>query len=165
MGWIFMEGAADPALAWFLFGATLITIEALTVPGIGLFLAGLGADATALIVQSGLIGKAAFTAQLTAFFAFTSLFTLLLWRPLQRYRSRRSPLDSGYHNLIGTTGRVAAGGLSHTTTGQVEWSGTHMNAVIDPSCGAETLTEGALVTILSVEGTTLNVAPADSVLP
>lgn len=161
MEWIL----ANPALAWFLFGAALITIEVLTVPGIGLFLAGLGADGTAILIQSGLLSETAFALQFAAFFTLTSLFALLLWKPLQYYRSRKSPGSQSYHNLIGTTGTVASGGLAHGVTGQVIWSGTRMNAVIDSACPLETLPEGALVIIRSVTGTTLSVAPADSVHP
>jgi membrane protein implicated in regulation of membrane protease activity len=148
-------------LLWLAGGALLIIAEALTAPGIGIFLAGLGGMMTALLIEAGWIGEKAFLAQCTSFFAFTCLWTLLLWRPLKRLRHGKIQAPGRtYHNMIGTQAVVASGGLTRGQAGYVAWSGTLMNAVIDSGSKLDSLPEGAQVTIVSILGNTLSVIPA-----
>jgi len=150
---------SNPAFVWLAVGAFLIAFEALTAPGLGLFLAGLGAVCTGLLVESGLVGETANAVQCAFFFGLTTLWAAILWKPLQQFRAHRRTGGGVVSNVIGESGTVGKGGLKRGVVGQVVWSGTVMNALLDLSSPLAGLEEGAVVEILSVSGTTLNVIP------
>lgn len=145
---------------WLGIGAFLIVFEAITIPGLGLFLAGLAALCTGLLVKSGLVGEAALGAQAAWFFGLTAFWTAALWKPLQKFRMKsRKKHAIELNNMVGGTATVGEHGLEHGRIGQVIWSGTLMNAEIDASAPVSSLPAGALVVIKSVSGTTLTVIP------
>jgi membrane protein implicated in regulation of membrane protease activity len=150
----------NPVVAWLVFGVFLIGVEAFTMPGLGLFLAGLGAICTAILIEAGVVGVAAEAAQFAWFFGLTVLWTIVLWVPLQKFRmASKGKTGAGFSNVIGETAIVGKDGLTRGTTGQVTWSGTLMSAELDAASAAETLAAGAQVVIVSVFGTTLKVIP------
>ncbi|HEU5047141.1 MAG TPA: NfeD family protein [Rickettsiales bacterium] len=152
---------SNPAYIWLTFGALLIVLEALTAPGLGLFLGGLGALCTGIIVQAGWIETASTALQFTSFFAFTILWTIALWKPLMKFRaSGKGSSGSKYHNMVGDTAIVhGERGLKRGETGQVTWSGAVMNAELDASSAVDSVPAGAQVEIRSVSGNTLKVKP------
>ncbi len=147
-----------PAALWLIAGVILIVTEAVTVPGIGLFLAGLGALCTGLLVKAGMVEESAIFAQFSWCFGLTTVWAIVLWRPLQKMRSGKQKKGSAaLPNPVGETAIAGKGGLKRGGTGQAMWSGTWMNASLDTSSQQESVPEGARVKIMSVVGTTLYV--------
>lgn len=150
----------SPAILWLLFGAALVFAEVFTAPGIGLFLGGFGAMSTGIIVQSGLVGEESIAAQFAWFFGLSSLWAMVLWKPLQKFRVHQkltTRAGAERSDLVGGTGTVGHNGLKRHETGQVKWSGTIMNAVLAPDSIDDFLPEGSTVKITSVSGNTLSV--------
>jgi membrane protein implicated in regulation of membrane protease activity len=151
---------SHPAELWLGFGAFLIVFEAVTMPGLGLFLAGIGAFCTGLLVKAGITSEGALGAQVAWFFGLTALWTAVLWKPLLKFRMNGRHHDGiELNNMVGGTATVGEHGLARGRTGQVTWSGTLMNAELEASAAVESLPAGALVVIKSVSGTTLTVIP------
>ncbi|HEY4846994.1 MAG TPA: hypothetical protein VIH87_04155 [Methylocella sp.] len=150
----------NPTYFWLGLGAFLIVFEALTMPGLGLFLAGIGALCTCLLVKSGIIDEGALGAQVAWFFGLTTFWTAVLWKPLLKFRMKSRHKDGiELNNMVGGTATVGEHGLGRGRIGQVAWSGTLMNAELEASVPVESLPAGALVVIKSVSGTTLTVIP------
>lgn len=150
----------SPAILWLLFGAALVLAEVFTAPGIGLFLGGFGAMSTGIVVQMGLVGIESFPAQIAWFFGLSSLWAVLLWRPLQKYRVKqtlKTHAGAERSDIVGSTGTVGKNGIKRHETGQVKWSGTIMNAVLSPHSDEDFLAEGTQVKITAVTGNTLSV--------
>jgi membrane protein implicated in regulation of membrane protease activity len=151
---------SHPAEIWLGLGAFLIVFEAITMPGLGLFLGGIGALCTGLLVKAGIASEAALGAQVAWFFGLTTLWTAALWKPLLKFRMKsRRKGGIELNNMVGGTATVGEHGLERGRTGQVTWSGTLMNAELEASAAVESLPAGALVVIKSVSGTTLTVIP------
>jgi membrane protein implicated in regulation of membrane protease activity len=149
---------SNPTEFWLGLGALLIVFEAITVPGLGLFLAGIGALCTSLLVKAGI--AAALGAQVAWFFGLTTFWTAVLWKPLLKFRMKsRHKGGIELNNMVGGTATVGEHGLGRGRTGQVAWSGTLMTAELEASAPVESLPAGALVVITSVSGTTLTVIP------
>lgn len=146
-------------ILWLLLGIAAVLAEVLAVaPGIGLLFTGLGALGVSLLLYSLPGGEVSLVGQLTWFLGFTALWAVLLWRPLKRWRMP-SPHSGTYHNIVGDQATVAGEGLSAGRTGQVNWSGTVMNAVLSADAGVESVPPGAPVRIMAVQGNTLSVSP------
>ena len=145
-------------LIWLAAGAGLIAFEALTAPGLGIFLAGLGAFVTAFFLEAGWIDAAQIGTQFICFFASTTLFAILLWKPLQRFRTSK-PSSHKVMDMVGGHAVVAKGGLKKGEIGQVSWSGTLLNAQLDSHSAESSLPEGVQVVIRSVSGNTVTVFP------
>lgn len=146
-----LETAAELALyAWLVAGALMLLVEALGIPGVGFLFAGLGAVGTGALISGGLLDTDAFLAQTASWFALTFLFAALLFKPLQRWRSRQR---AAYHSMIGTTANVTPPGLLPDQEGQARWSGTLMRARL--AAGQAPAETGAVLRILAVEGTVL----------
>ena len=150
----------NPTNLWLSAGVLLIVFEAITSPGLGLFLAGLGAICTAILIKAGFVEEAATGAQFAWFFGFTTAWAALLWKPLQTFRlksRRHSTIE--LNNMVGETAIVAEAGLQPGRPGQVTWSGTLMTAELDPSVSINLLPAGTQVRIKSIAGNTLRVVP------
>lgn len=151
---------SNPGYLWLTFGALLIVLEVATVPGLGLFLGGLGALCTGILIAAGWIDMAATALQFTAFFAFTIAWTLALWKPLMKFRTSSKSGTTKFNNMVGDTAVVhGERGLRRGETGQVSWSGTLMNAQLDKHAQVDALEAGAQVEIKAVSGNTLTVIP------
>lgn len=138
---------------WLLAGAVLVALEAFGAPGVGLLFAGLAAFAVALLIKAGMVDSAGYALQCVWFFGLTAAWAALLWKPMRRWRAGSGRAE--YHNIVGDSAVVAAGGLARGAVGQVEWSGTLMRAQIAVQEAAEFIEAGANVRITGVEGNTL----------
>lgn len=149
---------------WLLAGAALVVLEAVTAPGVGIFLAGFGAVSTGIVTQIGLVAMENTGGQFAWFFGLTTLWAVLLWKPLQKFRlsqgSKGRHTGVGVQDIVGGVAIVGKGGLRRGEAGQAKWSGTLMNAVIDDKCHEVFIAEGTRVIIHSVSGTTISVSPA-----
>ena len=149
-----------PAEFWLGLGAFLIVFEAITMPGLGVFLAGIGALCTGLLVKAGIVDEGALGAQAAWFFGLTTFWAAVLWKPLLKFRMKSRNKDGiELNNMVGGTATVGEHGLARGRIGQVTWSGTLMNAELEALAPVESLPAGALVVIKSVSGTTLTVIP------
>jgi len=160
MQWLF----DNPSLSWLAFGIVLIGFEAITVPGIGIFLAGLGAIVTAIVIEVGLVNPLSSLWQLSCFFIFTILFTLVLWKPLKKWRTSGKGAGLPANNMIGEFCVVVKNPLLKGNIGQVEWSGTIMNAQIDKSVTPPSLAIGTQAIITQVQGNVLTIIPKEDAL-
>lgn len=149
---------SNPVYIWLAAGALLIAFEALTAPGLGIFLGGLGAITTGIFIEAGYIAPDEATMQFASFFGFTTLWAIILWRPLIKFRSSKGSASS-YSDTVGGIAIVGGEGLKRGETGQVIWSGTHMNAVLEDSAPVDSLPAGTSVIIKSVSGNTFTVTP------
>ena len=140
-----------PGTAWLVAAVALMLLEALGIPGVGLLFAGLGALVTGAAVYTEMVGAEAYVIQFAIFFLASALWAVLLWKPMQHFRTQRS--RGSYSNIVGDVAIVAAGGLSRELGGNVTWSGTIMKAEL--ASGPEALPEGAQVVITDVKGATL----------
>lgn len=150
---------SNPVYAWLTFGALLIVFEAFTAPGLGIFLGGLGAICTGLLVEGGVIAADNIPLQAASFFGLTVIWALALWKPLMKFRAGKNKNASGYSDVVGGVATVAEGGLTRGKTGQVKWSGTLMNAELDDSSVVNELPAGTQVEIKSVSGNIFKVTP------
>src|SRR5262249_49812474 len=150
----------NPVYAWLAAGAFLIVFEALTMPGLGIFLGGLGAVCTAILIQAGIVGSDATALQFACFFGLTTVWAIVLWRPLMKFRTGgKNAKADGYNDMVGGIAVVGERGLKRGEVGQVTWSGTVMNAELDSSSSVDTVSAGVQVVIKSVSGNLLKVSP------
>jgi len=141
---------------WLIAGVALIVFDTLHLGGVGLMFLGLGAVTAGAALQLEFIATDAYVTQCLIFFASTALWALLLWKPVQKFRTKR---PGGYDSIIGQTGYVGSNGLSKKSGGEVTWSGTIMKAQLAKTASVDTLEAGSQVTILDVTGATLIVTP------
>jgi membrane protein implicated in regulation of membrane protease activity len=87
------------------------------------------------------------------------VWTLALWKPLQRFRLRLKNKPA-YDSLIGGHATVHGSALVRGREGQVLWSGTIMSAEIAPDAGVETIPPGARVVVADVRGALVLVHPS-----
>jgi membrane protein implicated in regulation of membrane protease activity len=141
------------SIVWLCVGAALLALEAFAVPGVGLLFAGLGAIITAVAVESAFISDLDHIMQGAVFLITTSIFSALLWKKLKAWRL--NPNAPQYSNIVGTEAAVV-GTLRPGKKGEVKWSGAVMHARLAEGAVAE-LAEGAIVTVVAVEGNVLSV--------
>ena len=139
---------------WALFGAFAILLEASAISGIGLFFAGLAGFCVAVLINFKAIAVDNFTAQLIWFFALTTLWAALLWKPLQRILNVQS--EESVPDLVGDTA-ILTGDLIRGQKAQAGWSGTWMNAELSESETVDMLPAGTKVRIVKVVGNILQV--------
>lgn len=148
------EFFSNPAYLWLVAGAALVCFEIFAFPGIGFIFAGLAALVVGVVVQFGVISS--FIGQWAAFFILTALWAALLWKPIKNFLKKPSG-GVTYQNMIGSVAVVAAPGLEKGKKGQVRWSGTTMNAVLDEHGAQEKVAAGADVEIVAIAGNVLTV--------
>ncbi|MEI6729634.1 MAG: NfeD family protein [Pseudomonadota bacterium] len=148
---------SNPVYIWLLVGASLIVFEVLTIPGLGILFAGLGALTTAIILQLGYAQS--ILAQMVVFFSFTGFWAAILWKSLKKLRTCGSKNKLHLSNMVGDTAIVVNTPLKVGETGQVTWSGTIMRAEIATSFIGEEIGVGSHVIIDSVVGNVLKVSP------
>lgn len=141
-----------PSVLWLIAGVILCAAEVVIGPGIGLFFAGLAALCVGMLVEGGAVDAANHLAQFAWFFALTVAWAAVLWKPLQRFRSKTK--SGGYRHMIGETAVVAGEGLIKGREGQVTWSGTIMKAELSADA-AESVAAGMKVTIVDMQGAKL----------
>ncbi len=143
----------EPPYFWLIIGALLLALEAFGASGVGFLFAGLGAITAGLAAQAGM--AVTIWAQLAWFFGATSLWALLLWKPMKNFSQQKS----GYQNMVGGEAIVLAPGLMKGQSGKVRWSGTIMEARLLAEATVEKLEPDTVVIIREVQGNTLIVSP------
>ena len=139
---------------WVAFGAAMLAIEAFGLPGIGFLFAGLGAITAGILIEMGVMGTGNTTGQFAWFFGSTVAWTALLWKPMQRFRTRKATAGD-YNNMVGNTATVSGGPLEKGKAGKVHWSGTTMQAELADDTAQDGVPEGTDVVIREVKGTRL----------
>lgn len=143
-------------LVWLAFGVALFLAE-LIGPGIGLMFAGMGALTVGMLINFSIIpAEGSWLLQGVIFFSSALLWTLILWKPMQKFRLGRK--KEAYSNMVGDKAVVAAKGLTKEHNGEVIWSGTIMKAKLAENSSTDELKEGTEVTIKSVSGNILTVS-------
>jgi len=132
-----------------------MALEALGIPGIGLLFAGISAIIVGSLMLAGLVDQDAYILQFSLWFLMTALCAALLWKPLRRWHG--SP--ARFSNMVGSTATVTGGALRRGTVGKAKWSGTTMNAELDPHAAVEEIPDGARAEICDVRGTVLILRP------
>ncbi len=131
---------------WLIAGAVLVIFEFFIAPGVGFLFAGLGAITVGALLQAGLINEQIW--QWIIFLAATLVWLLVLYKPLARFKMSKD--HKPFSDMVGRKA-ILVNSLLPGETGQVKWSGTLMNARLDPSV-KESIAGGAEVVITHVEG-------------
>lgn len=144
---------------WYIASMALLLLEALAMPGVGLFFAAISALCLGALTQSGVIAADDSLTQGTVFFFLTALWAVVLWKPLKRMRLSKSP--QSHHDMIGRSAYVTGGALEKGTKGTAKWSGTIMTARLAKDAGIEAAAEGTELKIVDVQNATLILAELD----
>lgn len=150
--------ALEPSHWWLIAAGLFFAIEAFGLPGIGFLFAGLAAIITGILIEYGPLEQDEMLKQTASFMALTAAFTVLLWKKLKRWRTNPSA-DGHFSNMVGDDATVLADGIHMTRGGKVKWSGTTMMAELSETAEVESIAEGEKVTVVSVKGNCLIVAP------
>ena len=140
---------------WLAIAVVLFVVE-LIGPGVGLMFAGCGALTVAALLDFSVLLPEGEILQGVIFFAATALWTLVLWKPIQKFRVGQK--KGAYSNMVGDIAIVGEKGLSKLHGGDVLWSGTIMNARLSENSTVENLKSGESVIIKEVTGNILVVA-------
>lgn len=144
---------------WFLASILFFVAEALGISGVGLLFAAIGAFCVGLSLQFGLLEEGNSIFQGAAFFGFTALSALLLWKPMQAFRV--SHKSETHHDIVGRTAIVAGDGLVKGKTGIAQWSGTTMSARLASDAAINSAIVGEELKIVRVDGAMLVLAQLD----
>jgi membrane protein implicated in regulation of membrane protease activity len=139
---------------WFIFSVILLLLEVSGVSGIGLLFGGIAAGAVGVLVETRILAQDMLVIQWGVWFFLTAFIAIGLFRPMQKWRTNPKSQDS-FSNMVGTTAKVAAGGLMLGKPGRVTWSGTLMNAIIAEGSPQEAFFEGDIVKVVDVRGNQL----------
>lgn len=144
-------------MIYWLAAGIVFFIAEMAIPGVGLLFAGCGALTVGMLLNFSFIGPANQLLQALVFVIATGLWTLVLWKPMQKFRIGKNRVP--YHNMIGETAVVSEKGLNKTHGGEVIWSGAIMKAKFDDRTTVEQLEPGRQVVIKEITGNTLIVTP------
>lgn len=152
-----MESGTFITVLWLLAGAVLVLLETFTVPGIGFLYAGLASITVGGLLAAGYFDQADLTLQFSWFFGFTALWAVVLWKPMKRLRYRTT--DKEYKNMVGSTAVVKDIPLTKNKLGNVQWSGTIMQAKLADDSPVESVPAGEEVIVTAAEGNRFIVKP------
>jgi len=116
-----------PIELWLFVGVFCITIEFLHLPNIGFLFLGLGALSNGILIN--FFNDLVFY-QLIIFGLASLSWFLILWLPLKHYLYKKNK-QSAYSDMIGNEVYVFSSPIIIGNIGQVRWSGTIMNAMLD----------------------------------
>jgi membrane protein implicated in regulation of membrane protease activity len=136
---------------WVILGFLAVLFEMLFVPGLGILFIGLGA-----ITIAGSISwyPEIIHYQYPLFALFSFLWFGMLWQPLKKYLYNK-PTTKNTSDVIGNDVEVIGSPLRPSGgLGQVKWSGTIMNARLDPDV-TEPQEVGTTLRVKDVDGTIL----------
>lgn len=154
-----MEGASfleNIDIIWLLFGALLMAIEVIFIPGVGFLFGGLAALTIGIAVARHWLPYDDYIMQFGWFFAAAILWTILLWYPLKRFLKHP---HSDFSNIVGSTAVVLKKPLTKEKRGVVKWSGTNMSAILDTKSEADLVPVGEEVEVVRTKGNMLIVCP------
>ncbi|MDB2414293.1 NfeD family protein [Rickettsiales bacterium] len=144
------------SIIWLTLGAIFIIIEVFFTPGIGFLFAGLGAVSVGGLIIMQISDSSNYWQQILFFLILTSVWASFLWKPLKKLLNSSS--DINYKDVEGGTAIVVDSALTCDKEGQVKWSGTIMNARLEPKVQKEEVEVGQEVKIIKVDGNTLIVS-------
>lgn len=136
------------AIIWMLISGALIIAEVFASLHLALLFAGLAALTTGGVIAFGLVDDGDVILQLVIFFAATTFWAAILWKPLLKRRA-----GSQYNDLIGKI--AIAESDFKGNSGKVKWSGTIMNARL--ASDEFEIKAGEELIIKSIEGNILTV--------
>lgn len=145
----------SPYILWLAFGVASFMVEALIVSGVGFLFVGLAALTAGSMLTA--LPELTLLQQWVVFFVSGAIWAMLLWKPLQKFRGKGA--KNTYHNMIGDTAYIGAGGLKKGDIGEATWSGTIMKARLADDAKTDNLDGGSQAVIASVTGNTLVVKP------
>lgn len=132
---------------WFLIGIILMILEVALGMTIVLFFCSLAAFTLGFFLYFDRVDPANFIAQGIIFLLFTFAWAALLWKKLKNFRDSKNKDE--YVNIIGQSA-VIINDIHKGKTGTVRWSGTTVNAEIDPNSKHHLLAKGDEVTVIMV---------------
>lgn len=140
-------------VTWMAFGILLLFLELSSIPGIGLFFAGLAAICVGGLIAFEYLLPQKYILQFVWFFVLTIGWAVVLWVPMKRLRYKTS--DKDYQNITGSFATVKKAPLVKGKSGKVSWSGTTMKARIVNDSDVDEIPVGTEVEIVEVKGNTL----------
>jgi len=149
--------SADSSYLWLALGVVIIVFEFFVTPGLGIVFAGIGALTTGALLEAELIHTN--LEQWLVFLVSTTLWALLLWRPLKKsIANKATGKGQGHSHIIGTDAIIAEIGVTKNT-GAAKWSGTEMSAKLAPDCEVTHMRSGEVAHVVALEGSTLILKP------
>ena len=136
---------------WLAAGAFFLLIEAFGLPGVGFLFAGLAALSTGILLKLGIAFEG--LNSFAWFFGLTAFWALILWNKIQ------SRPGVGYNNIVGDSALISGAPTVPGAAFTVIWSGTQMDAELDPAAPQVPLAVGSTVKISALRGKTLLVTP------
>ena len=131
----------------------LIELAILGLSGPLLFFA-IASFLTAILISMGLISG--WELEIFALGVLTALTLLLLWKPLKQFQNSGDGSDNS-SDMIGR--QVPVSKAVSQAEGSIRYSGINWNSRLDEAAGVESIDEGELCVITSVDGNTMLVKP------
>lgn len=141
------------AYAWYGIGVAAIILE-LTMGGIGLIFAGLGAITVGALVNFHVINISdSWLLEIAAFLILTFLWTTILWKPFKKLTKGDG---KKYQDIINQEAAIYGDdGLEKGKTGNIKWSGSIVKARIAEDCSLLRIAKDESVYIVGKENGTL----------
>lgn len=134
----------------------LIELTVMGLSGPLLFFA-IASFMTAILISMGLISG--WEIEILAVGVLTGLTALLLWKPLKRFQNTGDGSDNS-SDMIGR--QVPVSKAVSQVEGSIRYSGIDWNSRLDEGAGVESIDEGKLCIITSVDGNIMLVKPLAS---
>ncbi|MDH5737716.1 MAG: activity regulator of membrane protease YbbK [Gammaproteobacteria bacterium] len=160
-----MEGLIDyvqqhQGQFWVLAGFVMLAIEAFVLgmgTGILLFV-GLGAIATGLLMQTGLIPET-WTSGISGVGIASAIITGILWKPFKRIQgSQENPRKEVSNDMVGLR-ILLTRNLSHTQPVEHQYSGISWKLQIDPEANIDSIPSGTEVEVTATSVGVMRVRP------
>ena len=143
---------------FYLIGGLSLVLE-LTLLGMGgpLLFFGIAAFITGALSGRGVISG--WEAEIFSLGVITALLAVVLWKPLKNFQNSGGGSDNS-SDMIGRD--VPAATDITRSSGKIRYSGIDWNARLSSDTGVETIAAEQRCTIVSIEGTTMLVAPSQT---
>ena len=150
---------AHQAGFWIAVGFILLALEVLVFgfTTIVMFFAGLGAVTTGLLMKTGIVPHT-WIAGIASFGISTGIYSILLWKPLNRIQANSTPQQKQSSDLIGLEFALEQD-ISLTQTGTTKYSGVTWRVEIDKDADVDTITRGQRVRVSSLDVGIFRVKP------
>lgn len=112
---------------------------------------------TAILISMGLVSG--WEIEIFTLGVLTALTALLLWKPLKRFQNSGDGSDNS-SDMIGR--QVPVSKTVSQVEGTIRYSGIEWNSRLDEGAGVESIDEGTLCVITSVDGNVMLVKPLTS---
>lgn len=144
---------------WIALGFILLALEVLVFgfTTIVMLFAGLGAVTTGLLMQTGVLPQT-WIAGIACFGISTGIYSVLLWKPLNRIQANSTPQQKQSSDLIGLE-FVVQQDISLTQPGTTKYSGISWRVEIDKDAGVDSLHSGQRVIVTSLDAGIFRVKP------